>query len=453
MGKPKAAVNEPAPKPVQQPTKPKGAKVARKALVDREPAGPASKPKPRKSEATRRGPGRPIFDASVEALGHRAGWDTSRGLYIEKANAFIQRSKKSRPMSNVSRIGHDAIDRGKNPFVKSFGGQRANEFGQFDPKKDTIEPFDEFIGTVQGSAGFDVTTFTINPGNAVTFPQLSQVASLYERYNFANLEFYVCPLVTVITATGKIALSADLEGVEEGPPTSMSMVENNSIHSDGMPFEYFSIQCAGVIRHQESWFVNSTNGYPGGADPRLYDAGTLYVSSSGNPVSSMCELRVRGIVELYDKMQEPTASSVPTGTSSSQVIGTQTLTNGIYLAMEQRYLSTGTLGYPVPWGWSKWLFGNTSCTCPRLGWYTFNAEVQVQNGGSNINYSGLQLRVDGAIKYEKQMKTGGAVDYIGLSLDLTLQVATGSIVEVFVRADFGAGTTTVVAGSLTITSL
>jgi len=193
-------------------------------------------------------------------------------------------------------------------------GQGVNEFGQHNPNKDTIVPFNELLGTIVGSTGFALTSFDINPGQSGTFPQTSIEAALYERYNFLSLEFYLTPLVTTFTSGGKILMSCDLEGAEEPDPTTVALMENNTIHSDGMPHQTMGFELAGVVRHLESWYTR-VGVYPGGADPRLYDVGKLYVATYGNPAAlagqPIAELRVRGSVKLMDKLSEPTGIAMP----------------------------------------------------------------------------------------------------------------------------------------------
>lgn len=232
----------------------------------------------------------------------KIGWDSSKmygknyGLSVHTQDAYELRSKVHR--------GHE---RGENPIVKAWrNSQSANQFGQMNPKKDTIEPFDSFIGIVNGSTGYVVTSHQINPGLSDLFPLLSKTAALYERYNFLSLEFYLTPIVNPYQATGKIIMSCDLEGINEAAPISAAEQENNTIHSDGMPYENFGFQVAGVVRHLESWYVRTNDCYPGNADPKLFDCGTLYIGTYGNHATTgQAELRVRGTCMLMDKIQEP----------------------------------------------------------------------------------------------------------------------------------------------------
>lgn len=181
---------------------------------------------------------------------------------------------------------------------------------QNQPDKDSHQEFDELIDTVQGSTGFSVQAFDLNPGLPDVFPILAQKAKLYQGYVFGSCEIYYCPTISQFTATGKVMMSCDLEGLEIADPESVAEMENNSIHSDGMPHEYIGFDVAGVTRKRNYNYVRE-GPIPVGADPRLCDIGRLYVATSGTPTGQIGELRIRGNVTLKDVLQPIERFSLP----------------------------------------------------------------------------------------------------------------------------------------------
>lgn len=306
----------------------------------------------------------------------KIGWDSSKmygnnyGLSVHTQDAYELRSKVHR--------GHE---RGENPVVKAWrNSQSANQFGQMNPKKDTIEPFDSFIGIINGSTGYAVTSHQINPGLSELFPLLSKTAALYERYNFLSLEFYLTPIVNPYMATGKIIMSCDLEGINESPPISAAEQENNTIHSDGMPYEKFGFQVAGVVRHLESWYVRTNECYPGNADPKLFDCGTLYIGTYGNhSTDGQCELRVRGTCMLMDKIQEPDGIPKSINMHVRQLLSTSTDPIASNVQTSITWNNSASIdGCP-------WTLRGDRFVCPRSGTYGISVSPLISDGtGTNL---------------------------------------------------------------------
>lgn len=336
----------------------------------------------------------PALDVGATALGHRLGWDSESGFYIRKANAFIADAQRKREFDERGVISPEQSSYGKDT-AKAWGGQYNGEFGDFNPRKDAVVPFDEVIGLVTASNTYAVTSYDVNPGVASTFPQLSVDAAQYERYMFANLEFYVTPLVTVASAnaSGKVVMSLDLEGVEEADPTSATQQQNNTIHADGMPWEAFGFQVAGVVRHRESWFVRRGVGFPAGGDPRAYDVGRLYVGTYANTGTgpAISELRVRGVCFFYDKLTDP--PGIPRCVTLSEFgSSSPTTLTGSFSAVAN--LVAGSFAPTAGWdvgnnaGWT--VSGGALLIAPRAATYKVVVHVDVN---STTNFSALQYRL------------------------------------------------------------
>lgn len=400
------------------------------------------------------------FGASINALGFRGGYDTSRGFYVEKANAFHVDSKKLRPIKSDVSLSPEAAARGVNPFVRAWGGSARNEFGAFSPNKDTIEPFDELITVINGTASFGVTSYDVNPGNPTTFPLLSQKAILYQRYNFAKCEFYLTPLVTVATAAGKFLMAADLEAREDSPPDSVRLMENNSIHADAMPYEPFGMEIAGVVRHQESWFVRDGLGYPGGTDPRVYDCATLFVGTYGNTVAPNMELRVRGIVELYDLIEDP-PNTIPPSLHMMQMpfdySSPVSMTSNVYISPVFAFSATeGVPSAPDQLArystYTGWIGSAGAVTCPRNGIYRVVGYAELYSTTGSITSCRGKILVDGVDSWLIQEASGasGTAGTTSVEVSGMIPLLKNQVLEVEFQSTFASGTTTIRKGYLMV---
>jgi len=367
--------------------------------------------------------------------------DKNYGFSVHTQDAFETRA-------NIKR----RLGRGLNPSVKAWlGGQSVNEFGQFNPKKDTIEPFNEFVALVPGvTSPFEIVQqYQLNPGLAGTFPQLSEIAKLYERYMFLSLEFYLAPIVTVFGSSGKLIMSCDLEGVEEPPPNTAAQMENNTIHVDGMPHEKLGFQVAGVIRHRESWFVRTTAAFPPGADPRGYDAGTLYVGAYGNPnTSDMAELRVRGRVMLMDKLTEPTGLARAVSLYSRRVTG-----GGSAQAVASSVLSTVHFDVlkceDCPWIYD----GSGLFTCPLTAYYQISGSIQVGNPAGSVSAIAVEVFSATSGTLDLCLETKTASTYGTQPFNASVALTAGEVISVRATITFASGTTSIEHAQLTIVTL
>jgi len=196
----------------------------------------------------------------------------------------------------------------KNPKLSTFFPSGASARG----RKSRVEVEDEYIADVAGSVTFATTQFSLNPGQAATFPWLSQEAKLFEKYRILGLEFYYRPQVSAYASngqTGKVMLSFDYDASDPAP-ASKQQVEDTHPHADGMPYEtvLLSVDSKETAR-QDSYFVRP-GGLPGGSDIKTYDFGTLSVSTIGNnSTANIGELRVRYAIALHDPVLENTVNA------------------------------------------------------------------------------------------------------------------------------------------------
>jgi hypothetical protein len=181
--------------------------------------------------------------------------------------------------------------------------------------------------------------------------------------------------------------------VEEADPSSATAQQNNTIHADGMPWEAFGFQVAGVTRHRESWFVRRGTGFPAGGDPREYDIGRLYVGRYANTGTgpSIMELRVRGVCYFFDKLTDP--PGIPRCVTLSEIgSSAPTTLTGSFAGITNLALGTfnGVSGWDVGnnAGWS--VPTGTLMVAPRAATYRVTVHMDVN---STSNFSAVQWRL------------------------------------------------------------
>jgi hypothetical protein len=182
-------------------------------------------------------------------------------------------------------------------------------------------PFDEYIADINGSVGFTTTAFQHNPGQVGVFPLTSKEAVIYEKYCSGPCEYYYKPEVSQFATngtTGKVMLSFDYDA-SDSPPSTKQAVESTDPHADGMPYETIrlTLDPDEMNGGRNLYKYVRPGGLPGGADIKMYDAGTAYVSTYGNAATSVVgELRVRGHVWFRKKILE-SVNTAPTNFRSA----------------------------------------------------------------------------------------------------------------------------------------
>jgi hypothetical protein len=234
----------------------------------------------------------------------------------------------------------------RNPGARNGAGYDM----QFDavsrmPKPDVrCEPFDENIGTLTGTSAFGTTAFAINPGNSTTFPRLSKIAALYEKYRFKRLEFYFLHDVSQYSSqgqTGLVLLSVLFDAASSAPTTKVQ-VEATNPRVICMPNEN-SLLIVPIERlHPKNVQLFIRPGQlPGGTDIKSYDAGNFFATVQGMVgTGEVGELHVRGEVEMYDFLLDSSSLAAPI---NNQVVTVQsTAGEAITTATPLNLLMAGT---------------------------------------------------------------------------------------------------------------
>jgi len=258
---------------------------------------------------------------------------------------------------------------------------------------------DEYIAEVAGSVGFTTTAYSINPGQAATFPWASKIAGLYEKYRFSSLEFYYRREVSEFAtngSAGKVLLSCDYDASDNAPATKQQ-VEDTVPHADGMPCTErinLRVDCRQMAR-QDSFYVRP-GAQPANTDIKTYDAGVFYISTYGCANTSVVgELRVRYRCELMVPVLESSQSAVTTGGSAvfsqksfaagATTVSTQLFTAGVTTGPTLAGLTNTAGTFTLPAGrYQIQLSTLSSCTAAD---FSAVSVIYISNGTTATNSS------------------------------------------------------------------
>jgi hypothetical protein len=176
----------------------------------------------------------------------------------------------------------------------------------------------ESLGRFNGSATFTETQFPINPGQAGTFPWLSQEAKLWEKYEFDSLRFEFRTTINEFSANalGRVILGVDFDAADP-PPSSRSQAEISRPVTAQAP--YFNQVL--TLRKQDMCDTNRRHYVrpgilPGGSDIKTYDVGNLNFGTDGNVnANEVGEIWVHYTGKFYVQVLE----SVLTAPNNNQV--------------------------------------------------------------------------------------------------------------------------------------
>jgi hypothetical protein len=162
----------------------------------------------------------------------------------------------------------------------------------------------EYIRDISSSVAFTNSTFTINPGDPLTFPYLSNMAACFQEYKFRGLVFsYKSTSAVSITngtntSMGTVSMMAQYKADASAPTNKQEML-NSMWAVDGRPSEciILPIECAPKENPIAIQYIR--NG-PVTGDVKMYDLATVHVATNGmaaaNPIG---ELWVSYEVEFF----------------------------------------------------------------------------------------------------------------------------------------------------------
>jgi hypothetical protein len=185
-----------------------------------------------------------------------------------------------------------------------------------------IEEFDELIATVTGQTAFTIIQYAMNPGNSTTFPRLSRIAQLFEKYSFEQLEVYFQHDVSQYATQGQqgLVLLSALYDAASAAPTTKTQIEACKPRVICMPNQNSLLRLAKERMHPRGYplFIRPST-LPGGTDIKTYDIGNMFLTVQGMVgAGEVGELHVRGRVKLYDEILDASSVASP---SNNQIIG------------------------------------------------------------------------------------------------------------------------------------
>jgi hypothetical protein len=155
----------------------------------------------------------------------------------------------------------------------------------------TIIRHREFVRdiTAVGGSAFNDLSFPLNPGMAVSFPYLANIAVNFESYQILGMIFEYRSTSADITAggaLGSVVLATDYNPVATAY-TSKLVMENSEYSMSVKPSHdvVHAIECDPSVSFSPVKFVRNTS-IPAGSDPRLYDWGNFQLATVGLPTST-----------------------------------------------------------------------------------------------------------------------------------------------------------------------
>lgn len=277
----------------------------------------------------------------------------------------VRRPPNKKPFSGFRRVAAKAFKNAVIPASVAAGGYLANmitgrgdymeskhplNMGQGVPQFATAKATSqagvrvchrEYIQDVQGSTGFVIQNFSINPGQYLTFPWLSSLAANFEQFKIHGMVFvYKATCATAVsstnTALGTVIMATQYNSLAS-PFTSKQQMENYQYAVSGVPFNdmIHPIECERGQTTIENLYVR-TGAVPSGQDGRLYDLGLFSIATVGMQAqATIGELWISFDVELLKPrivtgVGGPLALTdhfqLPTTISSSHYLGPDTST-------------------------------------------------------------------------------------------------------------------------------
>jgi hypothetical protein len=160
---------------------------------------------------------------------------------------------------------------------------------------------EERVASVTGiaSGGFNATKYVINPADPTTFPWLSSIAALFDKYKFHKLEFrYITSSPT--SSGGNVSLAVDFDTLDSAPANGVAM-------SNLAKFNTFATWAnetlvVPVNRRGNNAWLYTLDGNASSNDPKTYNLGNLFVSTeSVTSTTPIGYIVVEYDVELLDK--------------------------------------------------------------------------------------------------------------------------------------------------------
>lgn len=153
-------------------------------------------------------------------------------------------------------------------------------------------------GTTAG--GFKADSYAINPANSTTFPWLSSIANLFDKYKFHKLRFFFINNSPTSIA-GNVTMAVDFDTLDSAPANGVAM-SNLAKFTSFAPWKSEELVIPVARPSNNAWLYTAST-IPTGADAKTYNLGNFIVSTEGLSTTSYLTgyLCVEYDVELLDK--------------------------------------------------------------------------------------------------------------------------------------------------------
>lgn len=239
----------------------------------------------------------------------------------------------------------------------------------------------EYLGDIQGTTGFNNTSYPLNPGLSQTFPWLSTVAQNYQEYKFHGIIFEFRPLITdfVVSGAPGVVIMATNYNADAPVYTTKQAMENTEFAVSVKPTNSLihAIECNPsenpfAIQYVRSGSVATPQ------DLKAYDLGNFQFATQANPTQALGELWVSycveflkptlpldigGVVESAHAYRTTTSSANPFGTIGVYIKGTMNLAvTGTTISFDAQPQQT----YMITQSWRNGT--NVAVNLPGIAW-------------------------------------------------------------------------------------
>lgn len=189
-----------------------------------------------------------------------------------------RRSKKSKKNGSVGSMNESIVSRPLARNVVTRNGQPRVGGGSAGDARITVK-HSERILSITGSTAFAVASLALNPGLALTFPWLRNLALDYEFYQFKQLRFRYVPRANQ-TIDGNVTMAVDFDAADAAPGSDDAIsAYHGSVSSP--PREPFTLTCSPadmrglLLQHKIRY-----GPLPANLDITTYDVGNLWISTN-----------------------------------------------------------------------------------------------------------------------------------------------------------------------------
>lgn len=159
-----------------------------------------------------------------------------------------------------------------------------------------ISHCERFGSVVATGVGFEISSYSLNPGLANIFPWMCDVANRFEKYKFSKVVFRYVPQSPALA--GNVTLAFDFDPNDD-PPIDMAQATTYHDYVSTSIWQEASIRLD-LQNGDRAPQKNTRPGLPGAdLDLNVYDVGNLHVMTEGAAAAVLGYLEVLYEVDLF----------------------------------------------------------------------------------------------------------------------------------------------------------